>query len=248
MQKLKTNFLYNSFYQVLLIITPLISAPYISRVLGPANTGIYSYTYSIVQYFVLLTMLGLKNYGNRTVAYNRNDKAQLSKTFWEIYSLQLITSFVMILFYLSFVFLIADEYQVIFSIQSFYLLAALLDISWFFFGVEEFKIPTIRSSLVRIIALILIFVLVKERSDLALYCFIMALGMFIGNVTFWPFLPRFVDFYRPQIKAVFRHLKPNLMLFVPVLAVSVYNLLDIVMLGSFSTMTETGFFQNAEKI
>ena len=99
----KKNFIYNIIYQVLILIIPLITIPYLSRVIGAEGIGIYSYTYSIVYYFMLFTLLGVNNYGNRTIAKVRDDKNELSKTFWSIYIFQLMIGIVMLLVYLSYV-------------------------------------------------------------------------------------------------------------------------------------------------
>ena len=92
MNSIKENFIYNLIYQILLIILPLITTPYISRVLGSEGVGTYTYTYTVANYFMLAAMLGVKNYGNRSVAAIRDDKQSLSKTFWEIYGLQFLCS------------------------------------------------------------------------------------------------------------------------------------------------------------
>ena len=88
--KLRKNLIYNIFYQILIIILPLITAPYISRVLGSHNVGVYSYTQAFANYFYLFAMLGVNNYGNRTIAAVRDDRYEVSKTFWEIFSFQFI--------------------------------------------------------------------------------------------------------------------------------------------------------------
>lgn len=97
---IKKNFLYNASYQVLTLILPLITTPYISRVMGAERVGIYSYAYSIAYYFGLFILLGLNNYGNRTIAGVREDKEKLSKTFWSIYAMQLLLGIMIVAIYL----------------------------------------------------------------------------------------------------------------------------------------------------
>ena len=104
---IKKNFLYNAFYNVLTLILPLITTPYISRVMGAEKIGIYSYAYSIVSYFGLFILLGLNNYGNRTIAGVRDNKEQLSKTFWSIYAMQVMMALLVIGIYIIYVFFIA---------------------------------------------------------------------------------------------------------------------------------------------
>ena len=156
MKSLKKNFIYNLIYQILIFIFPLITVPYLSRVLGTSGIGTYSYTYSIVNYFMLITLLGINNYGNRLVAKVRDDKEKLSKTFISIYSIQLISGLIMILLYIVYMFFINSKYQMISWIQMIYIISAILDINWFFYGLEEFKFTIMRSSIVKIISLILL--------------------------------------------------------------------------------------------
>ena len=99
------NYLYNLIYQVLILILPLITAPYISRVLGAENIGIYSYTTSLSAYFILFGSLGIALYGQREIAYKQNDKKEYSKIFWEVLILRFITMMIsLIIFYFIFVF------------------------------------------------------------------------------------------------------------------------------------------------
>lgn len=99
---IKKNFIYNVLYQILIMILPLITTPYIARVIGANGVGVQSYTYSVVNYFVLFAMLGVNNYGNRSIAAVRDDKEKLSKTFWSIYGLQAILSIIMLIIYVLF--------------------------------------------------------------------------------------------------------------------------------------------------
>ena len=114
------------------MILPLITSPYISRVLGPENVGIYSYTYSIANYFVLIAMLGFKNYGIRCVAKVRDNKEKLSREFWSIWGLQVITSSIMFVIYLIYLIVFHPKYWNIAVLQGIYVFSAMSDISWFF--------------------------------------------------------------------------------------------------------------------
>ncbi|EOU1940535.1 flippase, partial [Clostridium perfringens] len=89
---LKRNFIYNTLYQIFMILLPIITVPYVSRILGPDGVGLYSYTGSYAQYFLIFGMIGISLYGNRQVAYTKNNKKQLSREFWNIYALQFITT------------------------------------------------------------------------------------------------------------------------------------------------------------
>ena len=242
------NFLYNVTYQLLLIILPLITTPYISRVLGSGGVGTYTYTYTIANYFVLAAMLGVKNYGNRSTAAVRDSRQLLSRTFWEIYGLQFLCSAVVLAFYLIYILAFVRENRLIALIQGIYVLSGLLDISWLFFGVEQFRITVTRNIVIRLINLACIFLLVKDRGDLWIYTLIMTLGIALSQGYLWLYIRRIVDWYRPKLRDLRRHVLPELILFVPIIAVSLYTMMDKVMLGAMSTMNQVGFYEGASKI
>ena len=248
MSSLKRNFIYNIAYQILALILPLITTPYVSRILGANNIGIYSYTYSIAYYFMIISMLGINNYGNRTIAKCRDNKDELTKNFWNIYYLQLIMSFFMIIIYLFYLAFVVKENQLIASIQILYIISAMLDINWFFFGIEKFKKTVIRSSLVKIISFVLIFALIKKESDLWIYTLILSGSTLFSQIIMHYFLKNEIGTYKFNIKEILIHFKPCLILFIPVIAISLYKMMDKIMLGIISNTFEVGLYEQAEKI
>ncbi len=152
----KKNFMYSLIYQILVLVVPLMIAPYLSRVLGADGVGIYSYTYSIVYYFMLFTLLGVNNYGNRSIAKVRDNKEKLKKTFWSIYLFQLLMGIVMLFFYFSYLFLFDIPYKIVAILQSLFIVSAILDINWLYFGLEEIKLTIMRNTLVKLGSLLLI--------------------------------------------------------------------------------------------
>lgn len=245
---MKKNFIYNIIYQILILILPLITVPYVSRVLGAEGVGIYSYTYSIAYYFMIISMLGLNNYGNRTIAKVRDDKEKLSKEFFSIYTFQIIMSIFMVVSYFIYVLLFSKDYKTIAFIQIMYVLSSMFDINWFFFGIEKFKLTITRNTIIKTISLFLIFSFVKTYSDLWKYTAILAGGTLLSNVVLFPFLHKYIKFVRVSKNDIFKHFKPNLVMFLPVIAVSIYKIMDKIMLGILSTVTEVGYYENAEKI
>lgn len=248
MNSVKKNFSYNIMYQILILILPLITAPYISRVIGAEGQGIFSYTYSIAQYFVLFAMLGLNNYGNRTIAKNKKDKEQLSKTFWAIYFMQIITSCIIIIFYIFYIIFFVKEYKIYATIQLLYVISAIFDINWFFFGMEKFKFTVIRNTFIKIASVLCIFAFVKNTQDLIIYTIIMTGSSLISQLLLWPIVKKYTNFIRPTWNDIKKHFKPNIILFIPVIAVSLYKIMDKVMLGSLTNVKEVGYYENAEKI
>lgn len=248
MSQIKKNFVYNVFYQILIIILPLITIPYVSRILGSKGVGIYSYTYSIVYYFMLIALLGINNYGNRTIAKARDNKNKLSKAFISIYSIQLFMSILMIIFYLGYIILFNNRYMGVATIQIIYLISCIFDFNWFFFGLEKFKITVIRSTLVKLLSLFGIFMFVKTKNDVWLYTLILSFSTLFSNILLIPFLLKEIDLVDIKFKDVKKHIKPILILFIPVIAVSLYRIMDKIMLGLLSNINEVGYYEQADKM
>ena len=248
MGDVKKNFIYNVVYQILILLIPLITVPYVSRVIGSKGIGIYSYTYSIVYYFMIFAMLGLNNYGNRTIAKVRDNRNKLSKTFKEIYCMQIVTSVLMIILYFMYLVIFHVKYKMIALIQSIYVISCLFDINWFFFGIEKFKLTVTRNTIIKILALIFIFVFVKDANDVWIYTLILSLSILLSQLFLWPFVNKYVDNVNIEIKDMLKHFKPCAKLFLPVVAVAIYKVMDKTMIGWFSNVSEVGFYENAEKI
>ena len=245
---LKKNFIYSVSYQILAIILPLITAPYVTRILGAKNLGIYSKTQALAHYFLLFAMLGVNNYGNRAIARVRDSREETSKVFWEIYSFQLITAAVSACIYWIYCIQFTSDNHFIYLMQAFYVMSGLVDVNWCCFGMEKFKLTTIRSMIVRIVTAISIFVFIKTQDDLWLYTFLISFSFILSGAIVWPFIKKNIDFVKPTWAGIKRHIKPNLLLFWPVIAVSLYNIMDKLMLGWFSEDEEVAFYTYAERI
>ena len=161
--KLQQNVIYSVMYQMLVILLPIITMPYVNRVLGADNIGIYAFSYSVAHYFMLMGMMGVKNYGSRSIAAVRDDKDKLSRTFINIYLMQMITTFLMLIIYIGYFVFIATENKDIVLIQTLYLLTAAADISWLFFGLEEFRLTVTRNTLIKLVSVGLVFLCVKKH-------------------------------------------------------------------------------------
>lgn len=242
------NYTYNLIYQFLLILLPFITMPYVSRTLGVESLGVFSYTTSISNYFILFSLLGLNNYGNRAIAKVRNNKNELSKTFWNIYSIQLISTLLVILFYLIYVSRLENSMKNIFIIQFIYVFSTLFDINWFFFGIEKFKLTVSRNIFIKLLSIFCIFTFVKGPKDIEIYTLIISCSVLVNQIVLWPYLNKYIFWIKPNLSEIKRHFLPNLALFIPVISVSIYKILDKVMLGYMSNMTQLGFFESAEKI
>ncbi len=243
----KKNFLYNVVYQLLVILLPLVTVPYVSRILGAKGIGEYSYSASYAQYFIIIGMIGISIYGNRQMAYVKKDKDKLAKEFWNIYTLQFVTTTLSLILYLIMFVGLNSNNRMLYVVQAITIIATIFDISWFFIGYEDMKSVVIRNSITKIVGTLLIFLLVKNSNDVILYALIMGTTTFIGQLIMWVSIPKLVKFNKPNLKDSLSHLKPALSLFVSQLAIQVYVLLDKTMLGIMSSATEVGFYENSQK-
>ncbi|OUP26460.1 flippase [Faecalibacterium sp. An192] len=243
---LTVNYLYNVVYKVLTLITPLITTPYVSRVLGVENIGIYNYTYSVVSYFVLFGVLGYQMYGQREIAYTNRDLKKRTETFWEIVWSRACNVILVTTIYL--IFAINSAYRLIYTIFILELIANAIDISWYYYGAEKFKTITIRNILVKLIGILCIFFFVRNEGQLFIYVFCHVIVLLIGNITLWIDIKKEINTFIGPAKNSFRHFKPAVIFFIPQCLDSIYMLMDKVMLGNMSSMIQVGLYGQADKI
>ena len=245
----KKNYIYNTIYQILSLTTPLITAPYISRVLGSKGIGIYSYTNSIVTYFTLFAALGTASYGQREIAMHRKDPEASSRLFWEIEILSLTTTSVSLVVWMLWIFT-STQYTAVYGVLTLSVLAVAFDISWYFGGFEKFKYIVIRNILVKFIGIVLLFLLVKRNTDILLYVGIMATTGLLGNISMWTYLPKLLSRIDFKTLHPFKvHLKQTFAYFIPTIATSVYTVLDKTMIGAITNSEElNGYYEQATKI
>lgn len=248
MKSLSKNLSYQTLYQVLTIITPLITAPYLSRILGAKQLGVFSYTSSVVAYFTLFAMLGTVNYGAKVIASCSSNKKELSVSFFSIYAFQIFACLISMVAYICLVALTNQEYKFIAYIQALSVIACAANVNWFLFGLEEFAVVTIRNICIKIAEVASILLLVKTESDLAIYILIMLGSTLVSNLIAFVLIKKYVSLVRISWQDIKKHIKPNLMLFFPLLAISVYHIMDKTMLGAMSTYVESGYYYNSDKL
>lgn len=245
--KVIRNYLYNVGYQVLAIIVPLITSAYVSRVLRPEGVGANAFTNSIIQYFILFASMGIGYYGNRQIAYVRDNRPKMAKTFWEIQIVKTIMTLVSIIAFEIFLIFYTRQFDYMVA-QSLNLVAVAFDISWFYEGVENFKVTVLKNSLVKIVSMIAIFLFIKGPYDVTLYIVVLALSTLLGNLTLWP------DIYRDLPKVKIRslnpwiHFGPMVELFIPQIATQVYVQLNRTMLGVMVNETASGYYQYSDNL
>lgn len=244
--KVLKNYFLNSSYQLLVVILPIITIPYISRILGPEGIGINAFTYTIIQYFILAGNIGITTYGNREIAYHQGNKEKRSQLFWEIAFLRFITVGLSLSTFAVFLYL-QEANLIIYLLQGIALFASAFDISWYFMGVEKFSRTVGRNFLVSILSVVCIFLFIKQPSDLPIYVMIVTGSTLIGNLSLWPYLRQEIS--RPTKKMeIKRHLRPTLQLFLPQVAIQVYAVANKNMIGIFDSITAVGYFNQSNSI
>lgn len=229
------------------MVTPLVTTPYLSRVLGADGVGTVSFAESIVSYFTLVATLGVTTFGKREISYVQDDKESRTQIFWETKALSVITSLMALIAYVPFSFYQND--RVLYFILALNLLAVAVDVTWFFQGMEEFGKVVIRNVVFKIINITYIFVFVRSRGDLTKYVFGIALFLFLSNASLWAYIPQYVG--KPQANNLrpFRNIKTIISLFIPTVAIQVYTVLDKTMIGLITgSAYENGYYEQALKL
>lgn len=247
-ESIKKNIGFQTAYQILNTCLPLITAPYLARVLGAEQIGVFSYTSSIVAYFTLISLLGTINYGTRSIASVKENKKELSRTFCSIYTLQALLTGCVIIIYIVYLIFICNENRIIATIQIITIIDCFFNISWFFFGLERFQLTVTINFFVRILSVTAILFFVNKNSDLWIYTLIMTSSTLLSNAILWIYLPKAITRCKVKVKDFLPHIKPNLILFVPLLAMSVYHTMDKTMLGLLSSYEQSGFYYNSDKV
>ena len=243
--KVLKNYAYNLSYQLLVIILPIITTPYVTRVFSSDDLGSYGYFNSIVTYFILLATLGVANYGTKVISGHRKN---IEKNFWGIYSLQLGATVLSLLLYVLLCLSVSFMKNPVAYILGLSLISKGLDISWLFQGIEDFRKITVRNITVKIIGVTSIFLFVKSASDLYLYVFLLTIFELLGQLSMWVPAREFIGKPHFDFKYAQHHLKPIILLFLPQVAISLYVTLDRTMLGALASTRDVGIYDQALKL
>ena len=246
--KVVKNYIFNTSYQLLAIIVPLVTTPYISRVLGADKIGINSYTYSIVSYFVIFSILGTATYGNKQIGILQDDPVGRSRKFWDILTFRVITSGSALALYIIYVILFA-QYKSIAFIQAFYLLATICDTAWFFQGMEDFRRVALRNYAIKILNVAIIFIFIHNPDDLWKYVLMLAGLTFAGNLSIIPYLKKYLVSVKGHKPKPFTDFRVVLQLFIPAMALQMYEMLDKTMIGVITqSAAQNGYYEQSNKI
>lgn len=197
---------------------------------------------------MLAEMLGLETYGARSIARVKDNKDTLEKTFSDIFLSHLLISAIVIFVYTIYCLLMTGQDRLISIIQGTYLLGQLFNISWLFTGLSEHKIIVVRSIIIKIIIVILVFTLIRDSDDLLIYIFLSGFDILLSQITLWGILRKYIKLKKPSIKAALRHLKPQVVLFASIIASSIYRMMDKTMIGHMGFLSDLGQYEYADKI
>ena len=249
-KSLKKNAALNMTKSVMSLIFPLITFPYVSRVLGPVYIGKVNFAQSVVSYFSLIAALGISTYAVREAAKLREDKTALSSFIKEVFTLNLISTFVAyILFAVALFFLPQlSEYKKLLVICGASILFITLGMDYLYTALEEFKYITIRSIAFQFLSLALLFIFVKNQNDYYKYAAISVISSVGSNLLNFFHARKFIFFNIKGTFCIKKHLKPVFTLFAMSAAISIYTVLDTTMLGLIKGDEAVGLYTAATKI
>lgn len=244
---IKINYLYNLLYQLIVVITPIITTPHLSRVFKPNGIGAISYAESIVTYFILFANAGVTIFGQREISHFQNNISKRSEVFFNVFFIKIVFSSISLFLYIISCVLIFKN--IIFFPFVFNILSVLVDITWLYQGLEEFRIIVFRNFIYRFINILFIMVIINDNSQILLYCFSISFFTFLSNLSLWINIPKFVDFKLFAIKFNYQYLIDSALLFLPTIAIQLHSIIDKTMLGTMLDETfENGIYEQATKI
>jgi len=244
----KKNAAYNVAYRMFSVFLPLVTAPYLSRTVGTDGVGLYSLAWSVSYVFCLIGMLGLNDYGVRTIAQVRDNREELDRTFSAIWQMQLLVAGATLVAWLGYVFFVAGEEKVIALHLTMMSVSCLVSLDWCLMGLDIFRPIALRNTFVKLAAAACVFLFVRKKEDLWIYGFVWSLATLIGNLMSAASLRGKVTYRPVSLRESLKHLKPCAVLFISVMAVNVYRTMDKVMVSTLAGVHENGLYENAEKI
>lgn len=249
---LKKNAIYNLISKLLTLLIPLITTPYLARILGEEGNGQISYVSSIITYFTLAASLGFSVYGQREIAKYRNGITEKSIVFWEVFIMKLLCTILSFAVLITLIFTVGfgSRYNQLMLIMSLQVVAVLFDIEFLYMGEENFKSIALRNIAIKAIGVALIFIFVKDSGDVWVYALYLSLTSVVSYFVMWMGLFRHVKFV--SIKKLFpwRRLKASLIIFIPLVITTLFTTFDKTMIGLLSPNPDydNGCYEQAYKL
>lgn len=231
-KKLFSNYIYSILFQLVRVALPVVTVPFLLSRLGSSTIGISDFAANISGWFILFGNLGVSVYGNRQIAKVKNNREDLSRTFFEIFLMLVINTLVVSIFYGAYILINVKDHQLIYWLYFMNIIASAIEISWFYYGTEDFKPVSIRNSSVRIISAFLLFIFIKTPEDLSKMVIITGGTELLSGLLMFTRLKKYIDPVKVSLADAYRHhFKGTVALFIPTIAINVYTLLDQSMLG-----------------
>lgn len=249
-RSVKFNVLMNMIVTTSSVIFPLITVPYVSRVLSTGGTGHVAFAQSVASYFSLVALLGVTYYGVRVCARVRDDRAELSRTVLELLVILACSTTMVFAVYLACLFTVPkmNAQFGLFALFGLGIWLSSFGVEWFYQALEQYEYITVRSVCFKLLALVLMFAFVRQRGDYAIYGLIVVVAGYGSNMLNLLRLRRFVDFRNCGHLNISRHFKPMLWFTIASISSGMYIQVDIVMLGFLGTTDMVGLYQLVSKI
>lgn len=248
MGRIAKNYIYNLIYQSFSMFVPLITAPYLARTLGPNGTGIYGYVNSMTTLICTFVLLGIYNYGNRQIAYVRDDEEALSNTFWQVMSSRIVIAIFGTIVYFV-ITMSLGKYRFLFAIYYTYMIGYFIDPTWLFVGVEDMKWALLKNMLTKIIAVAGIFLFVKNENGVSIYLLIQGLSIAIANALSFTQIKRYVKKAHFDFSNVKSDILNSALLFLPSVGTVIYTQCDKIMLELMTgNSNSVAFYDYSEKL
>ena len=250
LKSIKTNFIMNCALTLSSVVFPLISFPYVSRVLSPSGIGRVSFATSVISYFMMFAQMGIPTYGIRTCSKVRDNKRKLNTTVREILTINLILCVCVYAVFYILLFTVPrfNEDKILLIIVSLSIGFNALGVEWLYRALEEHSYISIRSIVFKFIALVLMLVLIRNSDDYLIYGALTIFAAVGSNVLNFINLRKHVDFKDCDQLNIFQHFKPISVFFGMSIAATIYSNMDTVMLGFMKTNDDVGFYNAAVKI
>lgn len=246
----RKNIIYNVCLSLTNVIFPLITAPYVSRVLGPDNLGLSNFAITYVSYFVIFATLGINTYGVREIARNKNNIKEQSKIFNELFTICLISTFVTSVVYILTVLSVQNlrNNLLMFVVSGIVLITQPFNVEWFFMGIEKFGFITLRSIVIKSVSFCLLFLVVRSDKDILLYVTLSVFSTILNQL--WNFYELRKNRIRLRIdlSGFSKHIKALWVFLCASIATSAFNYVDVIMLGFFSEIKQVAFYSSASHI
>lgn len=247
-KKLKYNIISSGIYQILVMIVPILTTPYVTRIFSASQMGDFNLSLTVASLFVVFSQFGIETYGSREIAKSETNNIRDTK-FFNLLSIQFIVSIVMFILYnFIFIFIIDSNNNQLYFVQSLLILVNIFDISWYFIGIEEIRKTIARNTITKIFTTISIFVFIEDISQLSLYALINILGMVLGNLTMIVSSRKYINYKNRIFRVNRKYAKGSFKLLIPRLLNTSYGTIEKSILNFLTTASVIGIYSEGQKI